>query len=232
MGKSLGLEELRIAFGDNKTHIALAKITSLSLADDRSFLKCSVALFPDMREIIARMSWDSVGDGAGIFSFPSVNDLVLIAFAEGDIDDCFIIRRLTSKEDKIPLQAVDGSTAIISLNGKKTWISSDTRINLSKGSTQPTENLVLGQVLKTLLSYVLNELKTQADTLKTMATDISTHTHAGNLGYPTSPPNTAAAFITASTSFNTNKTNFDAKKTNPVDNSGILSDIAFTEKGN
>lgn len=217
MGKSLGLEELRKAFGDNKTHIAIAKITSLSLADDRSFLKCSVAMFPDMREIIARMSWDSVGDGSGIFSFPSVNDLVLIAFAEGDIDDCFIIRRLTSKEDKIPLQAVDGSTAVISLNGKKTWISSDTRINISKGSTQPTENLVLGQVLKTLLSDILTELSS-------LSLAISTHTHAGNLGYPTSPPNIITAYTTA-------KATFDAKKADPVNNSGILSNIAFTEKG-
>jgi uncharacterized protein involved in type VI secretion and phage assembly len=204
----------------------------LSLADDRSFLKCTVSIFPELREIVARMSWENVGSSSGIFAFPSVNDLVLVAFADGDIDSCFVIRRLTSKEDKIPLQAVEGDTAIVSLNGKKAWISSDTRINLSKGTTQPTENLVLGQQLKSLLSDILNELATQASTLSSLATAIATHTHSGNLGYPTSAPMITAPFTSAASDLSENASNFSSNKSSPVDDSMILSDIAFTEKGN
>jgi hypothetical protein len=163
------------------------------------------------------MSWEVVGPESGIFAFPAVNDLVLIACADGDEELAFVIRRLTSKEDKIPLQAATGDTAIVSLNGKKTWISSNTRINLSKGSTEPTENLVLGQVLKTLLSDVLTELSSLAQT-------VSTHTHIGNLGFPTAPPLQSAAIVAS-------KTVFDNKKANPVNNNGILSSVAYTEKG-
>jgi hypothetical protein len=218
MSKGFGLEDLRKVFEDRRQHIALAKITSLSLADDRSFLKCTVMVFPEMREIVARMSWDSVGDGSGLFSFPSVNDMVLIAFADGEVDHCYVIRRLTSKEDKIPLQAVDGSTALIALSGKKMWVTSDTRINLSKGSDTPTENLVLGQVLKDLLSDLIQKVSDLAD-------EVSSHTHAGNLGYPTSPPTNPAPYLTI-------KSDLDGLKASPVDDSLILSDIAFTEKGN
>lgn len=215
--KGFDLEALKGIFKDRKNHIAVGKITKLGVATDRSVLRVQVSIFPENREIIARMTWDHVGPNSGIFAFPAVDDLVLVAMADGDEENCFVIRRMTSKDDKIPLNAVDGHTVIKALAGKETWITSDTRINLSAGDDDPTQPLVLGTELKTLLVSILTELKT-------VTTAISTHTHIGNMGAPTSPPQEAASFTTSGTAF-------DNLKASPVQDSVILSDIAFTEKG-
>ena len=70
------------------------------------------------------------------------------------------------------------------------------------GSKTSAENMVLGQVFKALMSSTLQ--------------DIAVHKHIGNMGYLTSPPDNAA--------------DFEALKASPVDDEGVLSDIAFTQK--
>jgi hypothetical protein len=195
------LETLRGLFSDKRIHIAVAKITALELASDRSILRVKASIFPEVREIVASMSWDHVGPNAGIFAFPAVNDLVLVGMAEGDEQHAFVIRRLTSKEDKIPVQAADGSTVIRALAGKKAHLISDTAILLGGGSADPTEQAVLGNVLQTMLSSLIDA--------------ISTHTHVGNLGYPTGAPVEAASFT--------------ALKDDPVDNNAILSELVKLE---
>jgi hypothetical protein len=145
-----------------------------------------------------------------------VGDIVLLAFGDGDAEQGYVISRMSNSTDTIPATAHDGSTVVRALEGLNAWLTSDTAIFLSRGDTEPTENIPLGQVLKTLLSQTLAELKSLSDTL-------ASHTHIGNLGYPTAPPVQAAAITAHGTVFN-------AKKANPVDNEGILSDVSFTEK--
>lgn len=216
-GNNLDLESLRMIFADTKTHISIAKIKQLSVASDRSFLKCLVSIFPEQREVVARMTWAMTGPESGIVEFPEVDDLVLVAFAQGDPDYCFIISRMTSSEDKFPLKATEGHLVLKAKSGKQLWITSNNKILLSKGDGTPAENLVLGQKLKTLLSTLLEKVSTLSD-------KVSSHTHVGNLGYPTDAPIQAGDFTSL-------KSDFDALKANPVDNSAMLSDIAFTEKG-
>lgn len=211
------LQALQDLFKDTRQHIAIGKILRMTLASDKSSLKCYVSIWPEEREIIATMTWEAVGPESGIFSFPVPGDLVLVIFPDGEVDQAFIIKRLTSRVDKIPATAADGSLVMKALAGTKAWLTSDSRINLSKGDTAPTENLVLGQQLKILLSDILNKLSD-------LSVKISTHTHVGNLGYPTSAPNEAADFITL-------QGNFDDIRSSPVEDEMILSDLAFTEKG-
>lgn len=211
------LESLREILKDNRQHVAIGMITKLDLADDRSNLKCLVKIFPEQQEYVARMTWELVGAGSGLFQFPQIRDLVLVAFADGDEDQCFIIKRLTSKEDKIPVQVTGGDTALIANGGKRAWLVSDSKIFLAKGSTAPLQPIPLGTVLKTLLSDIIGKLSE-------LTQKISIHTHLGNLGYPTDVPLTQDEFVTI-------KTFFDNKKASPVDDNAINSDLAFTEKG-
>lgn len=213
----IDMEDIRAIFEDKSTHIALATILKLELAQDRSCLKAKVSVLPEQGEMIARMTWDSVGPDSGIFQFPSVGDLVLIEFADKDPDQCFVTRRLTSREDKIPLQAVGGDLAMIALKDKKVWITSNNKIFLSKGIGEPAEPLVLGNQMKTLVSFILQ-------TLATLTEKVMNHRHMGNLGYPTMPPVTATEFLEIQQAFT-------EKKASPVDDGKILSDLAFTEKG-
>lgn len=228
---NMDLELFKEVFKDKKSHVVLGKIKQLSVLSDRSALKCLVSIFPDQREVVARMTWAMTGPNSGIVEFPSVNDLVLVAFADGENDYAFIISRLSSIEDKLPLKALDGHLVLKSKAGKQAWLTSDAKIYLTKGDTVPTENLVLGQQLKALLSYLLAQLAEQSDQLKTLSTEIANHQHTGNLGYPTSPPLTAVPFTTAATQMDTKKTNYQTKKASPVDDQVILSDLSFTEKG-
>lgn len=211
-----GLEELREIFQDDKLHMAIATVLDLELLPDRSVLMVSVNVFPENIEMVARMSWEAVGPDAGDFQFPSKNDLVLVGFMDGEEDEAFVIRRLTSKEDKIPVQAITGDKVSRALTGQKNHVLSDTNVLLGRGGADPTEALVLGNVFQAAYSSHLAELSKQADTS-------SKHTHIGNLGYYTAPPDLASDFSAV-------KSAADAIKASPVDDLEILSDLSRTEK--
>lgn len=200
--KALGLEELKEVFKDDRLHLAIGVIEQLSVASDRSSLKAKVNIFPDQIRMICTLSWDAVGPSAGIFQFPSINDLVIVGYLDGNENDAYIIKRLTSREDKIPVQAVNGHLVLKTLAGKKAFISSDTEVNLVRGDNPGNERLVLGDTFKTAYSQHLG-----IDEV---------HTHIGNLGYPTFPPDQASQYA--------------AIKASPVDNANMLSDISKTEK--
>jgi hypothetical protein len=202
VAKPMGLENLREIFSDDRLHLAIGTIKQLSVASDRSYLKAMVNILPDNINMICSLTWDAVGPEAGIFQFPSVNDLVIVGYLDGKENDAFIIRRCTSAEDKIPLQAVNGHLVLKTLAGKKAFISSNTEVNLVRGNDPGNERLVLGDTFKTAYSQHL-------------AIDAA-HTHIGNLGYPTLVPIQASQYT--------------AIKTSPVDDDLMLSDLSKTEK--
>lgn len=202
--RGAGYEELRALFADERLHIALGIIGQVEVASDRSTCRVTVKILPEEREIVARVPWEYAGPDAGIVGLPEQNDVVLVGMAEGDEEQAFVLRRLSTKEDKIPLQAIDGDLCIAAKTGKKVWVTSADKIYLSKGSAEPTENLVLGLELKAML--------------QTLLTAISTHTHiCAAPGFVSAPPVNASAFT--------------GLKSSPVDDDALLSDIAFTEKG-
>lgn len=201
--RGLEFEALRQLFRDDRVHSAIGIVKQVDLASDKSVLRLLVRILPEKRDIVAKMAWDATGESAGIFQFPEVDDLVMVLNIDGDEENAFVIKQLTSKSDKIPAQAADGSTAVVARSGKFLWLTSDTAIYLSKGDDAPAENLVLGQVLKTMLSTVLEA--------------IAEHTHIDGMGAITTPPSNAATYT--------------AQKASPVDDEAMLSDIAFTEKG-
>lgn len=205
--KDVGLHDLVEIFKDRRTHIAMGAITGLDLADDKSFLRVSVSIFPEQREIVAKMTWDHVGANSGIIAFPQVKDVVLIAFVSGDINQAYVIKRLTSQVNKIPVQAVSGDTAIVAVSGKKTWIVSDTKINLTKGSTDGDQAVVLGNVLKEFLTNFIDSIL-----------------NASQIGIsPVGPVVLEPAIRTALTQYK------QTYLTNEATN--ILSQLAFTERG-
>jgi hypothetical protein len=193
---------MRELLRDNRLHILIGKVERLEMASDRSTLRVIVSIFPEKRQMVARMSWDAVGPNAGIYQIPTSGDLVLVAQAEGDEDQAFVIRRLSSKDDTIPAEATEGDLVLKALAGKATRAISDTAVYLSRPENIPTEPLVLGNVFKAMMSAFI-QLTAE-------------HKHIGNLGYYTVVPD--------------NTLNMVALKVDPVDNGDILSDLAKTEK--
>lgn len=195
------LEFLRELFKDDRLHIGIGPITQIGLSQDQNILRVQVNLLPENREVVCVMGWDDIGR----ITFPEVDDLVLVAFCDGHPDEAHVIKMLTTSDEQISAFARLGHTITNSRPGKKNYIGSDTKVSIGRIDHEGSENLVLGQQIKALLSQVLDA--------------ISTHTHnyddAGNPAV-TQPPLNASAFT-------------GAKST--VDSGSILSDIAFTEKG-
>lgn len=190
----------------------IAVIQDLSLNDDNSGCYVKAYIPQDDNTVVAKMSWSTIGNT----ELPSKDDLVIIMCIDNNIDDYYVISTINNKVDKIPTQAEDGSKVLKSLDGKRLWMVSDDKILLSRGDTEPTENIVLGQELSSLLSDIL-------DNMNDLSLKISTHTHIGNMGAPTAPPNNTADFASLAV-------DFTVLKNLNVTTEKILSDVAFTEK--
>src|SRR5690349_13948872 len=102
MGVPLDLEALRSVFADKKTNAAVGKVVKLGLASDKSVLRAQCRILSQDRDVIAKVCWDASGPDAGSFQFPQVDDLVLILFAEGDDNQGYVVKRLSTNIDKIP----------------------------------------------------------------------------------------------------------------------------------
>lgn len=225
----MDIDKLKQLLFDDRIHICLGIVKKLYLAEDRSYLKASVSVLPENREIIATVTWDSTGPNAGDFDFPDPEDLVLIAQAEGDDNDAYIIRRLTSKIDKIPEEATTGDKVHKAKVGKKYWNESDTNIYLSRSGTAPTENMVLGQRFKSTYSTHLDEVVSALEKLETQITKVAAHVHFA-FGVPTSAPSNAAEMTAIKDQITTIRENLIDLKAEKVTNDFILSDLSFTEK--
>lgn len=210
------IEDLKAVLNDNKLHVGLGMVKRLHLAEDRSNLKVTLEVFPELREIVAEMTWENVGPDSGDFEFPSPGDMCLFCQAEGEEEYAFVVKRLTSEEDKIPEEATTGDKVNRARATRKYWNISDTAIYLARQGSEPTENLVLGQIFKTLMQNTLTSLKDHAQT-------DSEHRHIGNFGYWTSKPDQELVYLQR-------KTEYDSYKTSPVDDEAVLSDLSYTEK--
>lgn len=212
------IEGLKALLHDGRVHIASGKILQLEVAPDKSIWYAKCLVFPDEYEVIAQMTWSQVGPNSGIYGPAMADDLVLLALDQ-EMDQVYVIARLSSDIDLIPQQAIDGDTIVKATTGKNLHIASDTSVFLGKGvdGSNPDEPIVLGSVLKQLLSDILSELDD-------LTTKLAAHTHIGNLGGTTTPPDVTADITTV-------KTNLAALKSSPVDDDAINSDIVFCEKG-
>jgi hypothetical protein len=147
------LEFLREVFKDVRVHVAVGVLTQLDMAKDASCYYVKVNLLPEQREVIAQMSFADVWD----VTFPQANDLVLVAFAtETHPEEAFVIARLHASDQKIPQFARAGHSVRYSRPGKKLYLGSDTKLGIGRVNVEPTEPLVLGNVLVTFMTNVLN----------------------------------------------------------------------------
>jgi len=150
--KGFDLEELRQIFGDGKVWLELAEIVQVAPAPDRSLVRVKVKVLPDQYEIVARMSWEFTGPDAGLYNMPQKGDWVLVAYAEGDAQQAFVIKRLSSKDDLFPMRALLGECILKALSGQTLSLCSDSRIQIDRGGlVSGSEPLVLGSVLKSAL---------------------------------------------------------------------------------
>ena len=150
------LELLREMFKDTRLHVGIGTISQLGLSLDGNTLRARVKLLPEEREINAVVSWEDVCD----VSFPEVDDLVLVAFVDGDHNEAFVIKSITNKDEPIPTFAQSGHKTAYARPGKKAYFGSDTKIGIARPGVEPTEPLTLGNVLISGLTALANAFLT------------------------------------------------------------------------
>jgi hypothetical protein len=212
------LELLREMFKDTRLHIGIGTIDKLGLSTDAATLRVLVNLLPENREVVATMTFSDVND----VTFPEVGDLAIVNFADGDPEECHVMKLVNSKDELIPQFARTGHSVKYSRTGKKMYIGSDTKLGLGRPNVEPTEPLVLGNVLKTYLTALEGQVEALIGVIDTIPATITTA--PGNIGLVNPAFKTAVDAV---------KTQLAADKSTYLTTSGtnIVSQIGFTERG-
>lgn len=217
---NIDLEELRAILGNDKITIAKAIVINVIVEADMSCARAKCRTIPGEKEAVAIVTFPSSSKGSGDFNLPVPDDLVLLAFA--DPQEAYVLGFVPNEDDLIPAQAAAGDRFVKSQAGKKLWLSSDTRINIGKGIalSPPTEPLVLGNILVTLLTDMLTTVDSALNYILTGPIGI------GNLG--ASVPSDPALV----TNLTTLRSSLASYKSSLVTTSAtnILSQTAFTER--
>lgn len=222
---SIDVEMLRELFGDKSATLTLAKVTKLEVVATKAVARVQVTTLPEELEVVATVSFPSCSQGGGFFNLPAPNDLGLVAYTEkteGGGQEAYWIGHLSSSDDLIPAQAAAGHLMAFARPGKNAYLASDTKVLVGKGgTTDPTEPLVLGNVLAGCLNALITQLDALLDNLKNGPLVIC--------GSPGTPGTTYPALATQLTAI---KAQIDSAKSQYLDtsSSSILSQTAFTER--
>jgi hypothetical protein len=197
---NIDIEFLKAALKDDSLWLSFAKVLSVSIASDRSSMRARVELLPSQYEAQVRVGAEYVAPGVGIYFPLRAGDLVLVGYPSADPDTGVLVKRLASQEDTVP-EEFNNDKVVLKLLGSEEFVVVG---NAQKfGSSGSTENLVLGQVFKSMMSDVLDAL--------------AKHKHICSMpGFFSAPPDNASTY--------------SSKKSSPVDDEAILSDKTFTEK--
>jgi len=156
MIEATDLEFMREVFKDVRLNVGYGTILSLSTSTDRSEVLVSVSTMPDGRGIIATMTWAATGNNAGFYSYPEVGDMVIFVNVLGHPDLAYVIATCNSVEELIPVFATLGHMVAYANAGKKLYLGSDTKVAIGRPGIEPSEPLVLGNVLTTFLTDLLD----------------------------------------------------------------------------
>jgi len=197
---NIDIEFLRGALKDNSLWMSFANVLSVSIANDRSSMKARVELLPTEYEAEVRVGAEYVAPGVGIYFPLRAGDLVMVGYPSADPDSGVLIKRLASQDDTVPEEFNNDKVVLKMLGNEELVIVGNAQ---KFGSSGSTENLVLGQVFKGMMSDILDAL--------------AKHMHISSMpGFFSAPPNNASVY--------------SSNKSSPVDDGDILSDKAFTEK--
>ncbi len=177
----------------------------LGLAQDKSALRVQVNLLPENREVVCMMGWEDIGS----ITFPEIKDLVIVGFANGSPNEAHVIKMLTTNEEKISAFAALGHTVRNSRPGKKNYIGSNTKVGIGRIDVEPTEPLVLGNILIAALGALADALTSTSPFAQNIPAGITVDLNPD--------------IVTAINLFKS--TYLDSASTN------IASAIAFTERG-
>lgn len=224
MSKGIDLELIRDILRDDFNHLELAVVTKIEPAADGSAVYVTADTLPGGREVIGMLAFPGVGHSSGSGDLVDLKDLVLIAFPGHEDDHACIIARFPSGEELLPKQLLEGHMVQIAKPGKKLYLGSDTRIDLSKAvpGTPATEPVPLGLVLQEFMGKMIDRIEKIVDEITAKPVVLSTAP-----GTPAAiSPALAAALAAVKVDLE-----LDRSKYLTTASTNILSQLTFTERG-
>lgn len=212
------LEILREMFKDSRLHIGIGTVAQVGLANDGSKLRVMINLLPENRQLVAEMTFADVYD----VTFPEVNDLAIVGLVDGHPDDCFVLKLVSTTEEKIPAFARTGHSVKYSRPGKKLYLGSDLKVGIGRPNVEPTEPLVLGTVLQTYLTALEGRVNDLISLLNDTPATITTAPGTPGIVNPA----LVAGLEPISEGLSDDKDTYLTEAT-----TNILSQIGFTERG-
>jgi hypothetical protein len=164
------LEELRQLLKDKRLHFAMGLVEQLEISPTRSSLRVLVNMYPNVdgigppHKLVCKVGFNIIDDEAGIFMLPQVNDLALVGLVDGDEEQAFVTDFCSSAEERIPLDAMDGSLVVKARKGKPLRLLSNIKVLIQKAifggspNADATEPLVLGNVMKSFSDAWMNAI--------------------------------------------------------------------------
>ena len=203
------LEVLRTIFKDNRVHLAVGIVKQVEPSPTRSDCRCKVSIYPEEYPVVAKTSFPLVGPASGVVQLPQVDDFVIVAFMT-QTDQPYIIARLNSPEDTLPLQSLLGHLVLRALSGKPARLESDEAVYIGDGGLlDPTQPLVLGNVLKDQQVALYQSFTDLVDKLDAILDTII----AGPIAVTTTPGNPAPTHPTVIADLTLKKVDLLAIKT-------------------
>jgi hypothetical protein len=221
-GARADLELLRQVLADDSVHITIAQVTRVTPSSDNTSVTVEVTSIIDQRELACQLTFDSVGAATASGDLPDPEDLCLVAFAESDHNQAYVLKYIPSIDEPLPPQIAQGHMVHKSKPGKKLYVASDTKVEISRGTAEATEPLVLGNVLLSYLTALEGHVKALIDALNSIPATISTAPGTPGILNPA----LTAALTPIETALEADKGTY---LTTPATN--VVSQIGFTERG-
>ena len=218
MKKSQLISNLSIfkeALRDNREWISLCQVMEEEMAMDGSAYQVKVETIPLGKEALVNVTRDPA-----ISSPARPGDLWIVCFLSGNYNNGFLIKQVTSMEEKIHPKSVDGETVVSSRENKKINISNDPKAKLD-------EPLLLGKTTSEWLVKLVKEVKKINDKVETLNSKYKTHIHTSSSLTPQLPiPAAEDPQLAADPLTDRNLTNLESDP----EQEKLKSDLAFVQE--
>jgi len=229
------LEALRSVLKDRTVVLAVGVVKEVETSPTRSNCHCKVSVFPEEYPVVARTGFPIVGPASGVIQLPVIDDFVILAQMT-QTEQWYIIGRLNSPEDTLPLQALLGHLVLRSLAGKPVRLESDEAVYIGDGGIlDPTQPLVLGNVLKDQQTALYEKIDSLVSKVEAILDTIIT----GPIAITTTPGNSAPTHPTVVADLTLKKADLvlfqadlaaDKAQYVTVSVTNFLSQLAFTKR--
>jgi len=203
--------------------LGVGQITEVDNPQNNGWL-VKVNVFPEEYEVVGLMLWPKSSQEP-----PEVSDVVCLLMPQDNTETVLCFGAIRNANKPVHARTIGGECVLGAIQGKKTNIVSDTRVNIGRGGeTEESEPLVLGNILKSAMSDLyasLDRLATNLSSLNEVVTSLDSSLAGG-------ANSVTLAAIKADLQAMTD-TDLPADESEYLDtaSTNIVSQIGFTERG-